>query len=353
MNINNLKENQAIKNYKELCTLLEIKPAGGNTKIAQLKELSLYTDYHKEGNKIIIDKIKEVDKEQILLFEFSNSSKYIKSLSNIILTYLYKEPEKMKEIPLIKLLGILGVTNNNYISCNSYRKEMSQFYDIQLASIYYFYDTTRKEFKRIIERCLNNLQNRSILFWNKCIMIIDNNNNLHKADDEEKQEILNIQKQVLEELEVGSLREVLESKKLRNKFNDRIYSLLNFKYFFAYDIVIGDKAIKIEYENLLKNKEELNENILTRVIKIFSSDKYIKNNNDYKLLIDLLIDLEEEDNTIKETLSEKRLSNLENYSKNKEEKEIEYNSKINSIKQNFEEEIKSLADTYLDTFEED
>lgn len=182
-------------------------------------------------------------------------------------------------------------------------------------------------------------------------MIVDKDNKLHKADEEEKELILDTQKEILQYMNIDSLREVMQSKKLRNEFNKLISKELDFKYFFAYDITIGQKAIKIEYENILKNKEELNSTIIKRVNKIFSSDKYIDNNEDYKFLIELLIELENEDDSLEKVLKEKRKSNLYNYRMNIEDKELEYFSKTNKIKVEYETSIKDIEDTYLDTFE--
>ena len=52
-----LKQGQVIKNYKELCKILDMPIAAGNSKILQLKELKRYCKYKKDGNKIIIAEI--------------------------------------------------------------------------------------------------------------------------------------------------------------------------------------------------------------------------------------------------------------------------------------------------------
>lgn len=57
MKIENLKIGMVIKNYKELCKLLEIKSTTGEAKQNQLKQLAEIVEYHKEGNKFIIDGI--------------------------------------------------------------------------------------------------------------------------------------------------------------------------------------------------------------------------------------------------------------------------------------------------------
>ena len=65
MKIENLREGMVIKNYKELCKLLEIKEQGGSSKRIQFKELDRYCSYHKDGHKIIIDKIYNEIKDKV------------------------------------------------------------------------------------------------------------------------------------------------------------------------------------------------------------------------------------------------------------------------------------------------
>ena len=57
MKIENLKVGMVIKNYKELCKLLEIEEKGGSSKKCQMNKLSVCCKFHKEGQKIIIDEI--------------------------------------------------------------------------------------------------------------------------------------------------------------------------------------------------------------------------------------------------------------------------------------------------------
>ena len=64
MNISKLEIGMVIKNYKELCKILEIKVKEGNSKKAQLKELEEVVTYHKEGNKFVIDDIDYAKVEQ-------------------------------------------------------------------------------------------------------------------------------------------------------------------------------------------------------------------------------------------------------------------------------------------------
>ena len=57
INVSKLKKGMIIKNYKELCGLLDMRATSGNGKINQLNELKLYCEYHKDGNKFVIDEV--------------------------------------------------------------------------------------------------------------------------------------------------------------------------------------------------------------------------------------------------------------------------------------------------------
>ena len=65
MEIKNLKEGQVIKNYKELCNILNEKIKGGSSKRCQLIDWKRYFDWHKDKNKFIIDKIYDTPKDKI------------------------------------------------------------------------------------------------------------------------------------------------------------------------------------------------------------------------------------------------------------------------------------------------
>jgi len=57
MNLNQVKLNMVIPNYRKLCELLDLKIHTGGSKQIQFREMEKYFKYHKEGNKFIIDEI--------------------------------------------------------------------------------------------------------------------------------------------------------------------------------------------------------------------------------------------------------------------------------------------------------
>ena len=57
MKIENLSVGQKIKNYKELCSILEIDVMSWKSKALQLKELSRFCRIKKDGNTFIVKNI--------------------------------------------------------------------------------------------------------------------------------------------------------------------------------------------------------------------------------------------------------------------------------------------------------
>ena len=82
MNISNLKIGMVIKNYKELCKVLEIKATTGEAKQNQLKDLAEVVEYHKEGNKFIIDNIKSCRKKDNYTINNNNNNLYSLNVLN-------------------------------------------------------------------------------------------------------------------------------------------------------------------------------------------------------------------------------------------------------------------------------
>ena len=104
MNIDNLYEGQVIKNYRELCRLLNIKVQTGSAKIAQIKELETYLSFERNKNSF---KIIEIYKEKRIKEDNRkyNNRKYF---SNFNISF---EDEKKH--------GVYGIVNGSDIYIGS------------------------------------------------------------------------------------------------------------------------------------------------------------------------------------------------------------------------------------------
>lgn len=83
-----VKEGDCIKNYKELCKILDLPVLGGCSKVSQLKELKRYLDYEKDGQKFIITEIYDTPLKKDDKRSYGNNKKY--EHSNFIIPDKYK-----------------------------------------------------------------------------------------------------------------------------------------------------------------------------------------------------------------------------------------------------------------------
>lgn len=107
MNISNLQQGMVVKNYRELCKLLEIEVKAGNSKKAQLKELNKYIKYHKDGNKFIIDEIIDIEKS------ISDKLDYTIEINEENILELDKE--HLGNLLGVKKSGLVELENNNKV----------------------------------------------------------------------------------------------------------------------------------------------------------------------------------------------------------------------------------------------
>lgn len=88
MNLDNITEGLIVKNYKQMCELLNQTVKGGDSKRSQLKEWSTYFNYEKDGNKFIIKEIYDTQLEKEdgrVNNKGGNNSIYAENIDRLIL----------------------------------------------------------------------------------------------------------------------------------------------------------------------------------------------------------------------------------------------------------------------------
>ena len=338
MKIENLHEGMVIKNYKELCSLLEIEVFGGNQKKSQMKDLETYCKFHKEGQKIIIDEIYAVQKEKV---DNRENGAYDEMKSLILSILLLDDYEDNRAIlPIGTLLNAIGAVSRNYSATHQYQQSTSEYLNMDVAYVNDFYDTTHKNLQRTLERKLNKLQDGSFIFWGKTVMICKNNvsvkfnklgeyeldengnvvSTVHKdyrlATTEEKEIILETERKYLDEFGYDDIEDVYNhcrSKEFYGKVERDLRRKYNINHYFkAYDIVFSRYNIEREltkigfdyYEAKAKLNATVKENILTnaenrvkRAKKAVNTEpkNVLRRNDDFldnmKKLIDVAINM--------------------------------------------------------------
>lgn len=128
MNLENIKEGMIIKNYRELCRLLEIEVEAGNSKKAQLKELSRFIKFYKEGQKFIVEEIYLKVKNKVDLRSVVNKTKYFGRDNPV-----WKDYNELEvSYDLLNNIGVYKITLDNKIYIGStiagFRKRFIQHY---------------------------------------------------------------------------------------------------------------------------------------------------------------------------------------------------------------------------------
>ncbi|BDU82075.1 hypothetical protein SNUCP2_17440 [Clostridium perfringens A] len=362
MKFENLKEKIVIKNYKELCSLLEIKVMSGKSKKIQLEDLERFCEYHKEGNKFVIDEIFETPLPKVDGRINGNNNVYVEEIGDILVEYISnnKKADNKVLLSFSKLINILGLVNNTYTVGNYRKKELSDILKIELSAIHYFYNTSRCEFKKIIKRALNNLQKRSVIKYEEKWQICENikvdgetRDSYRLATENEISMILNAQKRSLKEMELKDLTALFlagsgKYREFNKKVNDKLPNSWNY-YYSVYEIIYGSAAVDIEMEYIEEKRVSLNNKSKDKMSKVFGIDEEESNE---KRLTEVLIDLIKYDLKLDEQIIKKYEENRENKNKliEEEQKKVikleKVRNKIEKKQNNLIENIVSIEDNF-------
>lgn len=256
MNIENLKEGEIVKNYKELCNLLEIKVTSGKSKNYQLENLSNYVLWEREGNKFVILKIYDIPKEK----KVKGNNKYLQSLEKLILHLLssnqIENNGEVITLPRDKLYATLYLINENYHYGEKNIKRLSQHLEIPITTLYDFYKNTNDKLKSNVKRCLNSLQNRWLIKWEYGTQVHLNDGQVRIANSKEMVSITEIEKRVSKEMNIESIQELY----LKNKWKP-FYIKVGEELAKETDIIYYEKVFRIyttdEFQNMILESKDL------------------------------------------------------------------------------------------------
>ena len=286
MNLSNISENDMIKNYKELCQLLELEETTNKSKIRQLKWLSGYIDFEQDGHKFIIKKINR-DKKIIPISDNrgktnNQNGAYGKYIKLLILNMLSKNESDNKRNSIIigknMMLVCLNMINENYKYGNYNRKAMAKYLGIDIETVHEFFDTNTKKLKHAVETTMNNLMYNNRLIHYATVRMIGTNYEHREATDEEIEFIVNCETEVLKEMGISEMTHIYIANRLDefySKVNKRLnensilYSYFAYKIIFAKEVYERNEQLqyKLEMETENYNKRELNSKVYEKLNK--------------------------------------------------------------------------------------
>ena len=357
MKLDNISEGLIIKNYKELCQLLELEPKAGNQKKAQLKDIERYFSYEKQGHKMIVKELYNVP-----LPPNNNITQYIPLIERLILHHMVVEDdfyEGRLYIPKSKLFKLLKMINKQYSEFKYHQMQLAHKTKIPKETIVDFYRTSDDLLERNIERALNSLASQSLIQWNHVFTVVEQDKidikdiklinetiedkygdttdvaygmtyylmkKHREATEEETKTILRLQHNLLEEYKIKTIQEVLKFGLASNFYKEvraRLFKETGLvTYYKSYEMIFNMDHIENKYNSVdkfvlddvteMKLFLELNEQIgntinnnsenrHNKAVNGLGSSKLLttRNNenyiNDTKLLVNRLIKLSEKE----------------------------------------------------------
>ena len=151
-----------IKNYKELCKILNEEAKTGKAKQLQLKNWKRYFDWEKDGQKFIIVDIYDTPLPKEDLRRKGNNSIYKNYIELILLQYLSKQEGYRKTFTKRNWLELLGMINSKY--GKEPKMKLKQLdYCINDQEITLFYIRSNKKLERVLHDALSNLQREKLI----------------------------------------------------------------------------------------------------------------------------------------------------------------------------------------------
>ena len=154
-----LKQGMEFKSYKALCEFLGVPPTGGRVKKLFLEELGRYVEYHKVGNKIIIDEvlnvpIAKVDKRKDKNKK-SNNAMYSNDIQALIISLLAGADGHKKYLPVNRMLHLLDMVNQNYSEARRNIPKLAELTLVPESYCYDFFNTNNIQLKNKLNlQCL-------------------------------------------------------------------------------------------------------------------------------------------------------------------------------------------------------
>lgn len=256
------------KNYPHLCEVLGIKPKGSNSKNKQMKEMDRYFKQLKgKGYRLIIDEIYDVPKPKQTN---KRNDVYGEMLQLAIMDYLINSKRSKTTATRNFLLGQVEMINQNYRACSSNRLKFAKYSGIDIDIVNDFFNISNGNFRRILERSLDQLEDKSIIKY-KMVTIISNNKGVQrKATEKEDEFIMECERIILNELGYGKKSDVRMSGKwfvFKQKVDELLHEDSDILYYYSsYEISVNKRFIRDE-------REKVKHYIMDEIERVANRDK--------------------------------------------------------------------------------
>lgn len=263
IDISRLESGMVVRNYKEMCEMLNGEICEGNSKKAQLKEWSRYFAWEKKGQKFIVldiydEPLPKDDGRQ-------NKNIYVQYIQVILMKILSKQKNTKEPfyITTNQLWKLLGMINNNYknISLDDLNNMIAD-YEVTSFDMKKFYQRCNQRLREILFSSLNKLEDRALIKYEIETVIVffdEDRKTVYKpANDIQKKNILKAERKALLDMGLESKQHAYAKFK-ETEFFERVNAYLHEWYGWEYTF----NRIKINY-----NKSDVLETVYKDEVKL-------------------------------------------------------------------------------------
>ena len=291
------KEDNTIKNYKIMCQLIGEEECTGNSKKAQINRWKRYFEFHKEGQKFVIDEIYDEP------FPTDDARKrreglYVKYIELLLLEFLSKQVDYKVTLGNKEMYRILGMTNDRYdirnrmgstkaneilrqtIMNNEDKFAFTNSPKISNFDINNFYFRAEQKLNRILYSALRSMKDRFLIDYKKVNIIVEYNEDdsqhldYRESNAYEDKIILEAKNKIIKEMGYDNMTEIMLRYKCDDfyeKFNEYIkveygwekcYPQLRVVYIDYIAKQIPLKAEEIKKLSIEDKRTQLNEEII-------------------------------------------------------------------------------------------
>ena len=296
MQINNLEIGMVLKSYRHLCEVLKVSVRTGKSKQIQIKDMERYFEYHKDGNKFVIDNILEIPKEKVDNRINGNNAIYAEYVDKLLLHMCSETYDSKYNYITLSTNGILlalNMVNANYRTGRNMINQFSRYLEIPIETIRDFYDSTYRRNKKLLESALNRLAKKSLINWSLVVKICTKEGNHRLASAGEIEGFLEIEQEVLIKFGMESKQDIFLYGKW-NEFikevNRMLSELTDFRYYYNSYKIITTKAFRkmiLEAEDKETIDNELNSKLCLANIKS-AKNRHDKVAEEYKVSATLM-----------------------------------------------------------------
>lgn len=305
IDVSRLESGVVVKNYKEMCEILEEDICEGNSKKAQLKEWTRYFAWEKKGQKFIIldiydEPLPKDDGRQ-------NKNIYVQYIQVILMKILSKQRNTKEPfyITTNQMWKLLGMINDNYknISLDDLN-DMIVEYEVTSFDMKKFYQRCNQRLREILFSSLNKLEDRALIKYEIETVIVfldeDRKTVYRPANDVQKKKILKAERKALLDMKLESKQHAYAKFK-ETEFFERMNAYLHEWYGWEYtfnrikinynksdvlETVHRDEAkLQSDFEEMKLQRLGLNDRVVEALYKnaqIMAENRHKKANQEYQ-----------------------------------------------------------------------